>query len=112
MNASSPFATPSLSPFVVALGMPFIAHNERLSAVQTLGLVLAFTALEGALAYGAMAFVPSRLVDAFGFSASQAGTTMLQPIESVMVTVHAPAHRPEACGVPCPSGGTGSHRYV
>lgn len=41
-----------LAPFVVALGMPFIAHNERLSAVQTLGLVLAFTGVVWAFAEG------------------------------------------------------------
>lgn len=39
-----------LSPFVVALGMPFIAKVERLRPAQTLGLVLAFTAVAWAFA--------------------------------------------------------------
>lgn len=34
-----------LSPFVVALGMPFIAKTERLRPVQMLGLLLAFSAV-------------------------------------------------------------------
>ncbi|MFO1191771.1 MAG: MFS transporter [Rhodoferax sp.] len=55
----------------------YLRGNRRLLQLPRVRLVLAFTALEGALAYGAMAFVPSRLVDAFGFSASQAGTTMV-----------------------------------
>lgn len=41
-----------LSPFVVALGMPFIARAERLSASQTSGLVLAFGAVAYAFAEG------------------------------------------------------------
>lgn len=41
-----------LSPFVVALGMPWIAHGEKLSAKQWLGLVLAFGAVAFAFAEG------------------------------------------------------------
>ncbi len=41
-----------LAPFVVALGMPFIARNERLSAPQMLGLVLAFAGVVWAFAEG------------------------------------------------------------
>ncbi len=41
-----------LSPFVVALGMPFIARNERLSAVQAAGLALAFGGVVWAFAEG------------------------------------------------------------
>lgn len=41
-----------LAPFVVALGMPFIAHNERLNAAQTAGLVIAFTGVAIAFAEG------------------------------------------------------------
>lgn len=40
------------APFVVALGMPFIARNERLSGPQTLGLMLAFGGLVWAFAEG------------------------------------------------------------
>jgi drug/metabolite transporter (DMT)-like permease len=41
-----------LSPFVVALGMPWIAQGEQLSARQWLGLVLAFGAVAFAFAEG------------------------------------------------------------
>jgi drug/metabolite transporter (DMT)-like permease len=41
-----------LSPFVVALGMPFIAHSERLSASQLAGLVAAFAGVAWAFAEG------------------------------------------------------------
>lgn len=41
-----------LSPFVVALGMPFIAHAERLSALQLAGLVAAFAGVAWAFAEG------------------------------------------------------------
>lgn len=40
------------APFVVALGMPFIARNERLSALQASGLVLAFAGVVWAFAEG------------------------------------------------------------
>jgi drug/metabolite transporter (DMT)-like permease len=41
-----------LSPFVVALGMPFIAKSERLSALQLLGLAAAFGGVAWAFAEG------------------------------------------------------------
>jgi drug/metabolite transporter (DMT)-like permease len=41
-----------ISPFVVALGMPFIAHTERLSRVQMAGLLLAFSGVAWAFAEG------------------------------------------------------------
>jgi len=41
-----------LSPFVVALGMPFIAHSERLSIAQLLGLLAAFAGVAWAFAEG------------------------------------------------------------
>ncbi|HRD96997.1 MAG TPA: DMT family transporter [Rubrivivax sp.] len=41
-----------LSPFVVALGMPFIARHERLRAPQMAGLVLAFSGVVWAFAEG------------------------------------------------------------
>ncbi len=41
-----------ISPFVVALGMPFIAHAERLSRVQLAGLLLAFSGVAWAFAEG------------------------------------------------------------
>jgi drug/metabolite transporter (DMT)-like permease len=41
-----------ISPFVVALGMPFIAHSERLSPRQIAGLLLAFAGVAWAFAEG------------------------------------------------------------
>ena len=41
-----------LAPFVVALGMPLIAHGERLDAMQSLGLVAAFAGVAWAFAEG------------------------------------------------------------
>jgi drug/metabolite transporter (DMT)-like permease len=41
-----------LSPFIVAVGMPFIARSERLSAGQLAGLVLAFAGVAWAFAEG------------------------------------------------------------
>ena len=40
------------APFVVALGMPFIARAERLSGLQTTGLVIAFGGIAWAFAEG------------------------------------------------------------
>ena len=58
-----------ISPFVVALGMPFIARAERLSKPQMLGLLLAFTGVAWAFAEGftAPAVGPQQLLgDALG----------------------------------------------
>lgn len=41
-----------ISPFVVALGMPFIARNERLSRAQMAGLLIAFAGVAWAFAEG------------------------------------------------------------
>src|SRR4029453_6551041 len=41
-----------LSPFVVALGMPFIARSERLAPVQLAGLAAAFAGVAWAFAEG------------------------------------------------------------
>ena len=41
-----------ISPFVVALGMPFIARNERLSNAQRVGLLIAFAGVAWAFAEG------------------------------------------------------------
>lgn len=47
-----------LSPFVVALGMPFIARSERLNALQITGLVGAFAGVAWAFAEGFSAQAP------------------------------------------------------
>ena len=41
-----------ISPFVVALGMPFIAHSERLTRIQMAGLLVAFAGVAWAFAEG------------------------------------------------------------
>jgi drug/metabolite transporter (DMT)-like permease len=41
-----------IAPFVVALGMPLIARSERLGALQSAGLVLAFAGVAWAFAEG------------------------------------------------------------
>jgi drug/metabolite transporter (DMT)-like permease len=41
-----------IAPFIVALGMPFIARSEKLDMRQTAGLVLAFAGVAGAFAEG------------------------------------------------------------
>ena len=41
-----------ISPFVVALGMPFIAHSERLSRAQMVGLLIAFAGVAWAFEEG------------------------------------------------------------
>lgn len=48
-----------LSPFVIALGMPFIAHGERLAPTQWLGLATAFAGVAWAFAEG---FAPGAAV--------------------------------------------------
>ncbi|MBL8289323.1 MAG: DMT family transporter [Rubrivivax sp.] len=60
------------APFVVALGMPFIARSERLSAVQALGLAGAFAGVVWAFAegFGAQAGPRQWLGDALGLTAA------------------------------------------
>ncbi len=71
-----------LAPFVVALGMPFIAHAERLNRRQGAGLLLAFGAVAFAFAEGFDAPAPDAprqwLGDALGLLAALlwGGTTL------------------------------------
>lgn len=60
--------------------MSMVAHARntlRLLARPRVRWVLVVTALEGALAFGALAFVPSRLIATFGFSMAGAGGVMV-----------------------------------
>lgn len=62
-----------LAPFIVALGMPFIAREERLSRAQAIGLVLAFGGVASAFAEGFThpAAGPRQIVgDALGVAAA------------------------------------------
>lgn len=70
------------APFVVALGMPLIARQERLTARQTLGLLVAFAGVVWAFVEGfrAPAHGPDQwLGDALGIAAAVlwGGTTLL-----------------------------------
>ena len=70
-----------ISPFVVALGMPFIARSERLSRLQIAGLVIAFGGVAWAFAEGCgrpAAGAQQWLGDALGVAAGVLwGTTTL-----------------------------------
>ena len=63
-----------LSPFVVALGMPFVTRGERLSPIQWIGLVAAFAGVAWAFAEGfasTAAIGPNQwLGDALGVAAA------------------------------------------
>ena len=61
-----------------AASLPAYARNAlRLLARPRVRWVLVVTAIEGALAFGALAFIPSRLVATFGFSMAGAGGVMV-----------------------------------
>jgi predicted MFS family arabinose efflux permease len=61
-----------------AMTLPAYFRNSlRLIGMPRVRWVLGVTALEGALAYGSLAFIPSRLVEHFGFSPSSAGAVMI-----------------------------------
>ena len=54
-----------------------MAKSARLLAVPRVRWVLTVTALEGALAFGPLAFAPSLLVQSFGLSVAMAGAVMM-----------------------------------
>ena len=61
-----------------AVSLPAYFRNSfRLFRIPRVRWVLTVSAIEGALAYGCLAFVPSRLVERFGFSPSGAGGVMV-----------------------------------
>ena len=55
----------------------YVASTVALLRVPRVRWVLAVVAIEGALAFGTLAFVPARMVDGFGLSASAAGGAMV-----------------------------------
>jgi predicted MFS family arabinose efflux permease len=60
------------------MSLPAHARNTlRLLRQPRVRWVLVVTALEGALAFGALAFVPSRLIASFGFTMAGAGGVMV-----------------------------------
>jgi predicted MFS family arabinose efflux permease len=61
-----------------AFSLPaYLAKTGRLLRMPRVRWVLAIVAVEGALGFGTMAFVPARMVDGFGLSASAAGGVMV-----------------------------------
>lgn len=54
-----------------------VAKSWRLMAVPRVRWVLTVTALEGALAFGPLAFAPSQLIKSFGLSVTLAGAVMM-----------------------------------
>lgn len=54
-----------------------VAGSWRLMAVPQVRWVLTVTALEGALAFGPLAFAPSQLIKSFGLSVTLAGAVMM-----------------------------------
>ncbi|WP_235516060.1 MFS transporter [Acidovorax sp. Root219] len=61
-----------------AFSLPaYLATTGRLLRMPRVRWVLAIVAVEGALGFGTMAFVPARMVDGFGLSASAAGGVMV-----------------------------------
>lgn len=55
----------------------YVAATVALLRVPRVRWVLTVVAIEGALAFGTLAFVPARMVDGFGLSASAAGGAMV-----------------------------------
>jgi len=55
----------------------YLRNTLRLLQLPRVRWVLGVTAIEGALAYGTLAFVPSRLIGAFGLSSASAGGVMV-----------------------------------
>ena len=55
----------------------YVASTVAVLRVPRVRWVLAVVAIEGALAFGTLAFVPARMVDGFGLSASAAGGAMV-----------------------------------
>lgn len=55
----------------------YLAGTVRLLRMPRVRWVLAVVAVEGALAFGTLAFVPARMVDGFGLSPSAAGGVMV-----------------------------------
>ncbi|MBT9514897.1 MAG: MFS transporter [Acidovorax sp.] len=77
MVASAPLpaeGAPGQPPFSLAA---YLASTARLLRMPRVRWVLAVVAVEGALAFGTLAFVPARMVDGFGLSASAAGGVMV-----------------------------------
>lgn len=55
----------------------YLASTRQLLAMQRVQWVLTVVTIEGALAFGTLAFVPSRMVEGFGLSAAAAGGVMV-----------------------------------
>ena len=77
VNASTPGAGSvheSSAPFSLAA---YLANTRQLLAMPRVRWVLTVVTIEGALAFGTLAFVPSRMVEGYGLSAAAAGGVMV-----------------------------------
>ena len=74
MTAAQPGGVASVRSFSLPV---YLASTAALLRVKRVRWVLSVVALEGALAFGTLAFVPARMVDGFGLSASAAGGVMV-----------------------------------
>ena len=77
VNASTPgvgSASQSSAPFSLAA---YLANTRQLLAMPRVRWVLTVVTIEGALAFGTLAFVPSRMVEGYGLSAAAAGGVMV-----------------------------------
>jgi predicted MFS family arabinose efflux permease len=69
-----PGAAPQAVPFSLRA---YLANTRQLLALPRVRWVLTVVTIEGALAFGTLAFVPSRMVEGFGLSAAAAGGVMV-----------------------------------
>jgi len=76
--AARPPAAAAGSAVPPAFSLPaYLANTAALLRMPRVRWVLTVVAVEGALAFGTLAFVPARMVDGFGLSASAAGGVMV-----------------------------------
>jgi predicted MFS family arabinose efflux permease len=75
-DASVPAVVPSDPSGQGILTRQFGTSFQLLASAKVRGLLL-ITVLHGALSFGTLAFVPSRLIEGFGFSVSTAGAIMV-----------------------------------
>ena len=74
MAAKQPSAVAAAGAFSMAA---YLASTLALLRIARVRWVLTVVGIEGALAFGTLAFVPARMVDGFGLSASAAGGVMV-----------------------------------
>lgn len=76
-GAAAQVPAPGAAAAPPASALSYVHKTLALLRVPRVRWVLTVTAIEGACAFGTLAFVPSRLIDGFGLSASAAGAVMV-----------------------------------